>query len=151
MAPSFPLCGVVAFAGSRHGSPWPVSPVVAAVRAAGGSVRVGCARGVDQAVRSAAGASVVVVSASAWSHLPPRAALAVRTRAVVAGGSSLCVFPPASGILGPGSALALSVALEHGLCVWVAGTVSPRGCGWVPLAVAGVPGFAILPVQAVLF
>jgi hypothetical protein len=49
---SFPLGGAVAFYGSRHGSPFPVSLVVAAVLSAGGSVRVGCAPGVDAAVRS---------------------------------------------------------------------------------------------------
>jgi hypothetical protein len=49
---AFPLGGAVAFYGSRHGSPFPVSLVVAAVLSAGGSVRVGCAPGVDAAVRS---------------------------------------------------------------------------------------------------
>ena len=147
----FSLAGSVAFAGSRYGSPWAVAPVVASVLAAGGSVRVGCARGVDLSVRVCAGASAVVVSASAWSHLPPRAALSVRTRAVVSGASALLVFPPASGVLGPGSALALSVALELGLPVWVAGSLSPAGLSWVASPVAGVPGFVCVPAQPSLF
>ncbi len=113
--------------------------------------RVGCARGVDQAVRACAGSAAVVVSASAWSHLPPRAALAVRTRAVVLGASALVVFPSASGVLGPGSALALSVALELALPVWVAGSVSPAGSGWASCVVAGVAGFVRSTVQPVLF
>jgi hypothetical protein len=41
----FPLSGGVAFAGSRHGSLFPVAPVVSAVLSSGGSVRVGCAAG----------------------------------------------------------------------------------------------------------
>jgi len=143
----FPLSGTVAFAGSRFGSPLPVSPVVSAVLAAGGVVRVGCARGVDQVVRSAAGPAALVVPASAWSHLPPRAALSVRTCAVVSGAAALAVFPPAGGVLGPGSALALSAALELGLPVWVAGSVCPAGLGWAALAVAGVGGFVCAPLQ----
>ncbi len=145
------LSGSVAFAGSRYGSPWAVAPVVAAVLSAGGSVRVGCARGVDLSVRVAAGASAVVVAASAWSYLPPRVALSVRTRAVVSGASALVVFPPVSGVLGPGSALALSTALELGLPVWVAGSARPAGSGWSPLALAGVPGFECVPAQPCLF
>ena len=47
-----PLEGIVAFAGSRYGSPFGVPSAVGAVLAAGGSVRVGCARGVDQCVRT---------------------------------------------------------------------------------------------------
>lgn len=67
---ALPLSEVVAFAGSRHGSPWHPGPVVAAVLGAGGVVRVGCARGVDHSVRSAAGgapsSSLVVLSASSF-------------------------------------------------------------------------------------
>jgi len=99
----FPLSGVVAFAGSRHGSPFPVAPLVSAVLAAGGSVRVGCAPGVDAVVRSCC-LLAVVVRASSFPG-PPRARLAARTRVVVAGASALCVFPPAGGALGPGSSL----------------------------------------------
>lgn len=115
----FPLSGVVAFAGSRHGSPFPVAPVVSAVLAAGGSVRVGCAPGVDAAVRSYC-PSAVVLRASSFSG-PPRARLAARTRAVVAGADALVVLPPAGGTLGPGSSLAGREALRRGLSVWCAG------------------------------
>jgi hypothetical protein len=41
----FPLSGGVAFAGSRHGSLFPVAPVVSAVLSSGGSVRVAFAAG----------------------------------------------------------------------------------------------------------
>lgn len=142
----FPLSGVVAFCGSRHGSPFPVSPVVAAVLSAGGSVRVGCASGVDAAVRSCC-PSAVVLRVSSFPG-PARARLAARTRAVVAGASALCVFPPAGGSLGPGSSLAVREALRRGLpsgapvrvpqslcpgrrCVW---SGSPAGRGRPNLA-----------------
>ena len=150
----FPLSGVVAFAGSRFGSPWSVAPVVAAVLAAGGVVRVGCARGVDSAVRSAAAdgspGSLAVVSASSFGS--GRRALAARTRSVVSGPGVrvLCLFPPASGVLGPGSSLALSVALERGLPVWSAGP-RPVGAGWQPCALAGVPGWLCSASQGSLF
>lgn len=74
---TFPLGGAVAFCGSRHGSPFPVPPVLAAVLSAGGSVRVGCAPGVDAAVRSCC-PSAVVMRASSFPG-PPRARLAART------------------------------------------------------------------------
>ncbi len=51
-APPFPLSGSVAFAGSRHGSPFPVAPVVHAVLSTGGSVRVGSSLAVREALRS---------------------------------------------------------------------------------------------------
>jgi hypothetical protein len=41
----FPFSGVVAFSGSRHGSPFPLAPVVSAVLAAGGSVGAGPRKG----------------------------------------------------------------------------------------------------------
>ena len=146
-----PLSGAVAFAGSRLGSPWSPAPVVAVVLAAGGSVRVGCARGVDQCVRSAA-PSAVVVSASAprFSHLPRRAALAHRTIAVVSVASALAVFPPPSGLLGAGSALAFATALEHSLPVWRPGP-RPAGSGWSPCSLGGVSGWLWLPTQTSLF
>ena len=145
----FPLSGVVAFAGSRFGSPWSPAPVALAVLAAGGSVRVGCARGVDSAVRRAAPLAVVV-SASAFVGLPPRAALARRTAVVVSGAAALCLFPPASGVLGPGSSLALTIALERGLPVWSAGP-RPVGLGWRACTLAGVPGWLCSPAQPSLF
>lgn len=143
---SFPLGGAVAFAGSRYGSPFPVAPVVSAVLSAGGSVRVGCATGVDAAVRSRC-PSAVVLRASSFSG-PLRARLAARTRAVVAGASALCVFPPAGGALGPGSALAVREALRNGLPVWCAGPRHSIGVFWSPLRLAGVPGFVCLPSPA---
>ena len=75
---SFPLGRTVAFCGSRYGSPFPVSLVVAAVLSAGGSVRVGYAPGVDAAVRSCCPSAVVVCALSFPG--PPRARLAARTR-----------------------------------------------------------------------
>lgn len=145
-APSFPLSGPIAFAGSRSGCPFPVAPVVGAVLAAGGSVRVGCAPGVDAAVRAAC-PFAVVLRASSFSG-PPRARLAARTRAVVAGASALCVFPPASGVLGPGSSLAVREALRRGLPVWCAGTYPSVSVPWSPFCLAGVPGFACFPAPS---
>ncbi len=138
------LGGVVAFAGSRHGSPFAVSPVVAAVASAGGSVRVGCARGVDQAVRVACPSAHVL---HAQSQQPRH--LAARTRAVVIGASALVVFPPSSGVLGPGSTLAVSCAIAQNLPVWVAGPSAP-GAGWVSQKLAGLSGFLYAP-QSSLF
>jgi hypothetical protein len=91
----FPLSAVVAFAGSRHGSPFPMAPVVSAVLSSGGSVHVGCAPGVDAAVRKCC-LSAAVVRVSSYPG-PPLARLAARTRVVVAEASALCVFPPAGG------------------------------------------------------
>ena len=126
-----PLAGVVAFAGSRHGSPFPVEPVVLAVLAAGGSIRVGCARGVDAAVHAVAPNAVTLEA----KNFPGVAAvqLAARTRA-------LALFPPASGVLGPGSTLALECALNASLPVWVAGHRAPFSA-WSECILAGVPGW----------
>lgn len=143
---SFPLSGVAAFAGSRHGSPFPVVPVVSAVLSSGGSVRVGCAAGVDAAVRSCS-PSVMVVRTSSFPG-PPRARLAARTRAVVAGASALVVFPPADGSLGPGSSLAVRCALSAGLPVWCAGSRPSVSASWTPLRLAGIPGFVCLPAPS---
>jgi len=142
------LSGWVAVAGSRRGSPWSPAPVLALVRAAGGRVRVGDAAGVDAAVRALC-PDARVLSARAFPG-PPRAALARRTRAVVLGpppADLLLVFPPAGGApaLGPGSSLALRVALEAGLPAWVAGEPRPSGALWRPLALAGVPGWVHPP------
>ncbi|AEV17302.1 hypothetical protein TCCBUS3UF1_p60 (plasmid) [Thermus sp. CCB_US3_UF1] len=132
--------------------------MVALVLASGGQVRVGDQRGVDWAVRLAC-PSAVVVEASRFPG-PPAARLHQRTRAVVLGhaglglppASCLLVFPPSGGApaLGPGSSLALSLARGAGLPVWVAGEPSP-GPGWLPLSLAGVPGWVLLPVQNKLF
>ncbi len=122
---------------------FPVAPVVSAVLSSGGSVRVGCAPGVDAAVRSCCPAAVVL-RASSFSG-PPRARLATRTRAVVAEASALCVFPPAGGCLGPGSSLAVRCALSSGLPVWCAGPRPSVPASWLPLRLAGLPGWVCLP------
>jgi hypothetical protein len=147
-AHSFPLSGVVAFSGSRHGSPFPVEPIISAVLSSGGSVRVGCAAGVDAAVCSCC-PSVAVVRVSSYPG-PPLARLAARTRVVVAEASALCVFPPAGGSLGPGSSLALRCAISARLPVWYAGPRPSVPAPWSPLCLAGVPGFVCLPAP-VLF
>ena len=142
-----PLSGVVAFAGSRYGSPFPVLPVVSAVLAAGGVVRVGCARGVDAAVRAVAPNAVTLEA----QNFPGVAAvqLAARTRAVVSGAHALALFPPASGVLGPGSTLALECALNASIPVWVAGDRAPSSA-WSACILAGVPGW-FLGIPASLF
>jgi hypothetical protein len=145
------LGGPVAFAGSRHGSPWSPVPAVAAVLAAGGVPVVGCASGVDQTVRLAAGSSGVVLrAAELYPHLPVQAALAERTRRVVSCAHTLAVFPGRGGAIGPGSALAIRTALELGLPVWVAGP-RPVGSGWRPLTLAGVSGWLRVSSQPPLF
>ena len=142
-----PLAGVVAFAGSRHGSPFPVLPVVSAVLEAGGSIRVGCACGVDAAVRAVAPNAVMLEA----QNFPGVAAvqLAARTRAVVSGAHALVLFPPVSGVFGPGSTLALEYALKASIPVWVAGDRAPSSA-WSVLDLAGVPGW-FLGVPASLF
>ena len=152
MFSSLPLGGIVAFAGSRYGSPFGVGLVVSGVLAAGGSVRVGCARGVDQYIRGFVPAPrLVVVSASEFSHLPFRAALAVRTRAVISGSQCLLAFPSAGGVLGKGTGLAISVARELSLPVWVAGSVCPIGIGWKSSELFRVSGWLNIPLQTRLF
>jgi hypothetical protein len=120
--------------------------VVRAVLSAGGSVRVGCAGGVDAAVRACC-PSAVVLRASSFPG-PPRARLAARTRAVVSGASALCVFPPAGGFLGPGSSLAIREAFARNLPVWCAGPRPAVPALWSPLRLAGVPGFVCFPAPA---
>ena len=143
---SFPLSGPIAFAGSRHGSPFPVALVVRAILSSGGSVRVGCAAGVDAVVRSCC-PSATVVRASSFSG-PPRVPLAARTSAVVSGASALCVFPPAGGSLGPGSSLAVREALRRDLPVWCAGPQPSIPAPWLHLRLAGVPGFVCFPAPS---
>ena len=133
-----PLSGVVAFAGSRHGTVFQVAPVVQAVLEAGGSVRVGCARGVDAAVRAAC-PHAVVLQAQHFQGIAT-AQLVARTRAVVAGAQALVLFPPGSGVLGPGSSLALSCALNASIPVWVAGHRAPSSA-WFGFNLAGVAGW----------
>ena len=134
----------VAVAGSRHGTPYAVAPVLAALVAAGVTVRTGCARGVDALARAGvprAQLCVFAVRDFVCADLAQR--LAVRTVAVVTGASALVVFPGAGGI-GRGSALAIATALRLGLPVWVAG-VAPSGHGWQPLPLAGVAGWVCVP------
>lgn len=151
-AAPFSLSGVVAFGGSRFGSPVDPAPFVGAVAAAGGVVRVGCARGVDSAVAAAAPAPVVVAaSAPQFQHLPPAAALAARTRAVVLGSSGLVIFAPASGVLGRGSSLAVATAREVGVPVWVCSPLPPCGSGWVRSCWLGVSGWCLVSPQGALF
>ena len=149
---TLPLGGVVAFAGSRYGSPFGVPAVVSGVLAAGGSVRVGCARGVDTCVQELVPcSSLSVVSVSDYSHLPIRVALASRTRAVVSGSQCLLAFPSASGVLGKGTELAVTTALEFELPLWVAGPICPTGIGWKSLGLFGISGWLYLPCQPRLF
>lgn len=160
---AFPLSAApVAVVGSRHGSPYGVAQFAAAVVQAGGHVLTGCASGVDRAAAcaaAAAGARVTRVPAlGAWptrapasrvvvaaDHTPP--ALATRTRLVVQHAAAVAVFPPAggAGALGPGSLLALRLAVRRGVPVFVAGPVAPAGVGWSAAAVAGVAGWLRLP------
>jgi len=152
------LGGIVAFAGSRHGSPWPVAPVVELVVASGGTVRVGDQRGVDAEVRRACRSAVVV--RVEWFSGSYRERLVQRTRAVVLGHEGLglpradllVVFPPEGGppALGPGSSLAVRLALGAGIPVWIAGKPRPKGPGWSPVELGGVPGF-YLGAQTRLF
>lgn len=146
---SFPLACIVAIAGSRYGSPYPIAPVVNAIHQAGGSIRVGCAKGVDQAVRKLDPSCMVV---SVHGYLPAKysAALALRTRAVIEKAHSLILYPPASNSLGPGSYLALSTAIEHTLPVFCAG-IKPTKANWQPYMLAGVSGFVLVPQQNTLF
>ncbi len=149
---ALPLGGIVAFAGSRHGSPFGVPAVVTGVLAAGGFVRVGCARGVDACVHSLVPTSQLeVVSISDYSHLPIQVALATRTRAVVSGSQCLLAFPTVGGALGKGTGLAVSMALELYLPVWVAGPVCPIGIGWKSCELFGVVGWLCIPLQIGLF
>ena len=169
--PAFPLAGVVAVVGSRHGSPYPVGQFAAAVVQAGGSVVTGCARGVDQVAARTAAAAAGVHPARllppaylALNHLPrvlvcraydrSARALAQRTRRVVEFAQAVAVFPPA-GQPGPGSTLALSLALRRacsGVAVFYAGPVPPPAVPyqppgtWQPAAVAGVAGWLWSPL-----
>lgn len=160
-APAFPLAGVVAVVGSRHGSPYSPAQLAAAVVGAGASLVTGCASGVDHTAASAAAAAAGVAP---LRLLPPQylalstmprvlvcraggrtaADLATRTRHVVSFASAVIICPPAGGQLGPGSALALRTAQARALPVFCAGPVPPAP-GFQPAAVAGVPGWSWLP------
>jgi hypothetical protein len=102
---------------------------------------------VDAAVRAVAPNSVTLEA----KNFPGVAAvqLAARSRAVVSGAQALALFPPVSGVLGPGSTLALECALKASIPVWVAGHRAPSSA-WSVLVLAGVPGW-FLGVPASLF
>ena len=148
----------VAVVGSRHGSPYGVAQFVTALVTVGGTVRTGCAAGVDTAALTAvapAGGTFATVRvpathAPAGGHVQVMAqarspqGLAIRTRLVVAHAQALAVFPPAGGAaaLGPGSLVALREALRRALPVFVAGPTPPSiGDCWQPYTVVGVPGW----------
>lgn len=155
-AAAFPLAAAVAVVGSRHGSPYPVAQFAAAVVQAGGQVVTGCARGVDTAAASAAARAGRPATIYRAASFTPQA-LATRTRHVITAAAAVAVFPPAGGQLGPGSSLALSLALRRvwaGVAVFVAGPIAPAPVlyqppgQWVPAAVAGVPGWLWSPAPA---
>lgn len=150
----FEPAGVVAFSGSRSGSPFGVPAAVAAVVALGLPVVVGCQRGVDSVVRSTVPPeSLTVFSASdpQWSAMPVPVRFAARTRECVTAASCLLAFAPESGELGRGTALAVGIALKRGLPVFVASPLCPLGSGWVAASFAGVSGWAVVPSQTALF
>ena len=136
----------VAVVGSRHGSPFGAGAFAAAVVAAGGSVVTGCAAGVDQEAAAAAAPKVRVFRAEA----PAPWALAKRTGQVINAARAVAIFPPASGDLGPGSALALRLALGRNLPVFVAGPVRPAP-QFDPAHLGGVSGWLFLPPMPTLF
>ena len=166
---------LVAFAGSRSASPVrAVSAAVFAVQGAGFRVGVGCARGVDSVVRSAARSPVLfAVSSGRWGV--GRRAFAARTcalvRAAVASGGALVCFPagpcppgvsPArswrSGSPPSGSWSAVALAVGLGLRVFlgpvgVRPVSAPPWGSWAPVAsgpFAGLLGL-VAPVAVPLF
>lgn len=145
MPGTFPLSVSIAIVGSRHGSPFGVSQFARAVATAGGQVVTGCARGVDSAAAAAAAAAGRPATIYRAASQSP-AALATRTRLVVSAAAAVAVFPPAGGAaaLGPGSALALRLALRRGVPVFVAGPSAPAGAGWSAATVAGVSGWVFV-------
>lgn len=164
---------VVGFSGSRSPSPLSSAAVSAALVLAPLSARVcvGCARGVDAAVRaSVPGASVFAVSSGRWGA--GRGAFAARSvacvRAVAAAGSGglWLSFPsgacpaglsPSSSssrcFSGSGSGSWASLALAVGLGVpsllfLPGGLCPPSGWGFAPLP--GCPGWFFFPGSAQL-
>jgi hypothetical protein len=141
-------CSVVGFSGSRSVVPAVLGSVLAGLSA--GSVLVGCARGVDGAVRaSVPGCRVFRVSGSGRSAFAARSVRFVR--ALAAEGGVLFSFPgracPAGLVpsadsracfcgLGSGSWASLALALGLGVpcCVWLpAGVSVPAGWGLIPV------------------
>ncbi|WP_295814401.1 hypothetical protein [uncultured Deinococcus sp.] len=142
----FPLGGAVAIVGSRHGSPYGVAAFAQFVICGGGQVITGCAPGVDHAAAAAAGAAMQAAHAHPASLQIVRAqggqawALARRTHDVVRRAVCVAIFPPAGGVLGPGSALALRLAQARGLAVFVAGPHAPAP-DWQAFKVGSVSGW----------
>lgn len=143
----FPLSAVVAFAGSRYGSAYPVAPVVAAVLAAGGSIRVGCAKGVDQAVRQA-DPTAHIIQAKTFGY--GKYSFAKRTKVVVSQANALILYPPETNNLGLGSTLALNTALALNLPIWQAGP-NPPANHWQPYTIAKQTGYLLLPNKNAIF
>jgi hypothetical protein len=122
--------------------------MVKAIHQAGGSIRVGCAKGVDQKVASL-DPNCRVISVHGYTQANYAAALALRTRGVVEEAKALILYPPATQTLGPGSYLALSIAIEHNLPVFCAG-IQPSKANWQPFTLASIAGYLLLP-QSRLF
>lgn len=142
-------CPVVGFSGSRSVVPGVLGSVLSGLPS-GAVVFVGCARGVDGAVRAAVpGCRVFRVSGSGRSAFAARSVRFVR--ALAAGGGVLFSFPgracpvglvPSSDSracfcgLGSGSWASLALALGLGVpcCVWLpAGVSVPAGWGLIPV------------------
>jgi len=145
--PSFPFSALIAIAGSRYGSPYPVSPVVALIKASGGSIITGCAKGVDLAVRQA-DPTAQVLKASSFGY--GKYSFAKRTKAVVSQANALILFPPQTNQLGRGSTLALNTALSLNLPIWQAGPQQPAK-NWQPYTIAKQTGYLLLPTQTPIF
>ena len=151
----FPLSARVAVVGSRQGSPFGVAQFVGGILAAGGVVATGCAAGVDTAALTAvaqagqpfttvrAGVPVPAGHVQVLAQAGSPQALAIRTRFVVSSALACAVFPPVGGTaaLGPGSVLALRVALSLGLPIFYAGPTAPPAAGFRRATVAGVAGW----------
>jgi len=145
--PSFPFSALIAIAGSRYGSPYPVSPVVAFIKSSGGSIITGCAKGVDLAVRQA-DPTAQVLKASSFGY--GKYSFAKRTKAVVSASTALILFPPSSAVLGRGSTLALNTALSLNLPIWQAGP-NPPAKNWQAYSIANQQGYLLLPNQTAIF
>lgn len=151
---AFPWGVPVAVVGSRHGSPYHPERFARAVIRSGGVVVTGCAAGVDLAARTAAAAEMQAAHANPaalhveYAESGEPWALARRTGRVVAAAAAVAVFPLAGGAFGPGSALALRLALGRGVPVFVAGPLAPAGTGWQSVTLQAVAGWLHLPETA---
>ena len=168
---------LVGFSGSRSLPPafgGLVSAVVSSVLASGRGVAVGCAPGLDAAVRAACPSAVVfAVASGAWgggaAAFARRSAALVSAVAASGAGAGLLVFPAApcpSGLLpsasssrcfcglGSGSwaSAAFAAGLRLPLVVFPCGfsALPPSWGVWVPAAASGVwaSGFRLVPPAA---